>query len=52
VSKVRTAFIALMMKAVRISETSVEIIDTLWSFFPEGYQLHTRRLENVKCHIG
>jgi hypothetical protein len=49
---VRTAsiirFIALMMEAVRISETSVYFNETTRRYVPEGYNLHTRRRDNLK----
>jgi len=45
------AMIALMMKAVRTSETSVIINLTTQRYIPEDSKLHTRRRENLKCHI-
>jgi hypothetical protein len=38
--------IALMMEAIRISETSVNIHGTTWRNIQEGYHLYTRRCEN------
>jgi hypothetical protein len=54
VSEVRTAStIAVMMEAVRTSETSVYFINkTTRRYIPEGCHLHTRRRENQKSHIG
>jgi hypothetical protein len=53
VSYVRTAMIfALMMEAVRTSETLVNICLTTWQDIPEDSELHTRRRENLKSHIG
>jgi hypothetical protein len=52
VSMVHTAsIIALMMEAVRTSETSVSINLTTWQYIPEDSKLHTRRRENLKSHI-
>jgi hypothetical protein len=42
--------IALMMKAVSTSETSVNLYETTWCNIPEGCHLHTRRRENLKSH--
>jgi hypothetical protein len=39
--------IALLMEAVRMSETSV-CYETTRRNIPEGYHLHTRRRENLK----
>jgi hypothetical protein len=47
---VRTAFISLMMAAVRTSETSVYSIKTTLRYIPQGSHLHTRRHENQKYH--
>jgi hypothetical protein len=44
-----SAFIALMIEAVRTSETSV-YSETTWRYIPEGSNLHTRRRENLKSH--
>jgi hypothetical protein len=41
------ALIALMVKAVRTSETSVIFCDTTRPFIPEGCHLHTRHRENL-----
>jgi hypothetical protein len=58
VSEVRTAsiiramsLIALMMEAVRTSETLVNIYLTTWQYIPEDSKLHTHRRENLKSHI-
>jgi hypothetical protein len=47
--KVRTASIikALMMEAVRTSETSVYSNETARRYIPEGSNLHIRRRENL-----
>jgi hypothetical protein len=42
---------ALMMEAVRTSETSVYSSETTLRYIPAGYHLHTRRRENLKSHI-
>jgi hypothetical protein len=42
--------IALMMEAVRTSETSVYFNENKWRHIPQGY-LHTRRRENLKSHV-
>jgi hypothetical protein len=47
VSKFR---VALMMEAVRTSETSVHFNVTTWRYIPEDSKLHTRRCENLKSH--
>jgi len=59
VSEVRTAsiiramiIIALMMEAVRTSETSVNFNVTTRRYIPEDSKLHTRRRENLKSHKG
>jgi hypothetical protein len=53
VSEVGTAsIIALMMEAVRIYETSVNIYLTTWQYIPEDSELHIRRRENLKSHIS
>jgi hypothetical protein len=41
-------FIALMMEAVRISETTVTFNVTTRRYIPEDSKLHTRRRENLK----
>jgi hypothetical protein len=52
VSEVGTAsIIALMMEAVRTSETSVNIYLTTRQYIREDSELHTRRRENLKSHI-
>jgi hypothetical protein len=43
---------ALIMEAVRTSETSVYFNETTRLFIPEGCHLHTRRLENLKSHTA
>jgi hypothetical protein len=43
--------IALMMEAVRTSETSVNINLTTRRYIPEESKLHTRRRENLKSHM-
>jgi hypothetical protein len=52
VSQVRTAskIIALMMKAVGTSETSVNFNVIAQRYIPEDSKLHTRRRENLKSH--
>jgi hypothetical protein len=44
------AIIALMMEAVRTSETSVNFNVTTRRYIPEDTKLHTRRHENLKSH--
>jgi hypothetical protein len=46
----RCSRIALMMEAVRTSETSV-IYFTTWQHIPEDSKLHTRGRENLKSHM-
>jgi hypothetical protein len=41
---------ALMMEAVRTSETSVNFCETTQRNNSEGYHIHTRRRENLKSH--
>jgi hypothetical protein len=41
---------ALMMKAVSKSETSVNLYQTIRRNIPEDCHLHTRRHENLKSH--
>jgi hypothetical protein len=48
---VRTASIALMMEAVRTSETSVNFNVITQRYIPEDSELHTRRRENLKCNV-
>jgi hypothetical protein len=52
VSEERTASIAiaLMMEAVRTSETSDNIYLTTWHYIPEDSKLHTRHHENLKSY--
>jgi hypothetical protein len=47
----RGLFMALMMEAVRISETSVYFNETIRRCSPEDSKLHTRHHENLKSHI-
>jgi archaellum biogenesis protein FlaJ (TadC family) len=52
VSEVCTAsIIALMMEAVRTSETSVNIYLITQQYIPQDSKLHTCRRENLKSHI-
>jgi hypothetical protein len=51
VSEVLIAFIALMMEAVRTSETSVNFNVATRLYIPEDSKLHTHRRENLKSHI-
>jgi hypothetical protein len=44
-------FIALMMEAVRTSETSVNFNVTARRYIPEDSKLHTRCRENLKSHV-
>jgi hypothetical protein len=44
-------FIALMMEAVRTSETSVNFNVTAWRYILEDSKLHTRCRENPKSHV-
>jgi hypothetical protein len=50
-ASVRTAIIALMMDAVRTSETSVYFNGATRRYIPQGYHIHTRRPENLKSLI-
>jgi hypothetical protein len=43
-------FIALLMGAVRTSETSVNFNVPTWCYFPEDSKLHTRYCKNLKSH--
>jgi hypothetical protein len=54
VSDLRTAsiIIALMMEAVRNSETSVNFNVTTRRYISEDSKLHTRRRENLKSRIN
>jgi thiamine phosphate synthase YjbQ (UPF0047 family) len=40
------------MEAARTSETSVDIQLRTRQYIPEDSELHTRRRENLKSHIG
>jgi hypothetical protein len=40
--------IALLMEALRTSERSVYSNDSTRRYIPEGFNLHTRRRENLK----
>jgi hypothetical protein len=53
ISEVHAAsiIIALMMEAVRTSETSVVIQLRARQYIPEDSELHTHRRENFKSHI-
>jgi hypothetical protein len=42
--------IALMMVAGNVSETPVNLYQTIGCNNPEDSQLHIRRRENLKCH--
>jgi hypothetical protein len=48
----RFRFIALMMEAVRTSETSVYSKETTWRYIPEESNIHTRCREILKSHTG
>jgi hypothetical protein len=49
VSEVLTAFIiALMIEAVRTSETTVKFNVTTWRYIPDDSKLNTGRRENLK----
>jgi hypothetical protein len=50
VLEVRTAFIALMLEAVHISETSGHFKMATRRYIPEDSKLHTHRRENLKSH--
>jgi hypothetical protein len=53
VSEVRAAsIIALMMEAASTSETSIDIQLRTRQDIPEDSELHTRRHENLKSHMG
>jgi hypothetical protein len=43
--------IALMLEAVNISETSVNLYATSRCNIPEDIHLHIRRCENLKSHL-
>jgi hypothetical protein len=45
-----SAILALMMEAVKPSETSVSFYQTARRDIPEDSHLHTRRRENLKSH--
>jgi hypothetical protein len=42
--------IALMLEAVSLSETSVNIYQTTWRNIPEDNHIHNRRCENLESH--
>jgi hypothetical protein len=42
---------ALMMEAVRTSETSVNFNVSTWPYILEEFKLHTRQRENLKTQI-
>jgi hypothetical protein len=42
---------ALMMEAVRTSETSVSIYQTTWRNIPEESRLHIRHVAQIRIHI-
>jgi hypothetical protein len=44
------SLIALMMEAVRTSETSVNFYETTRRNIQEGFHLHTRRRQKIKSH--
>jgi hypothetical protein len=46
------SLIAMMIEAVRISETSVNSNETTRLYIPEGSNFHIRRRENLKSHTG
>jgi hypothetical protein len=48
--RVVSSVIALMMEAVRTSETSVYFSETTRRLFPESWHLHTRRRKNLLSH--
>jgi hypothetical protein len=51
VSEVHTAsIIRAVMKALRTSETSVNICLATQQYIPEDSKRHTRRRENLKSH--
>jgi hypothetical protein len=41
---------ALLMEAIRTSETSIYSNENTRRYIPEGSNLHTRRRENLKSH--
>jgi hypothetical protein len=45
------SIIALMMEAVRTSETSISFKVTTRRYIPEDSKPHTRRRENLKSHF-
>jgi hypothetical protein len=53
VSEARAATIirAISSQAARASETSVDIQLRTRQYIPEDSEIHTRRRENLKCHI-
>jgi hypothetical protein len=44
------SIIALLMEAVRTSETSVDIQLITWQYTPKDFEFLTRRRENLKSH--
>jgi cell division protein FtsL len=48
--KAERRLIALMMEAVRTSETSVYFKHTTRRYISEGYHLHTSHRDNLKSH--
>jgi hypothetical protein len=48
--EVGRSFIALMMEAVRVSETSVHFNGSTRRYIPEDSKLYTRHHENLKYH--
>jgi hypothetical protein len=44
--------IGLMMERVRTSEMSISFYGTTRRNIPEGCHFHTRRRENLKCHLN
>jgi hypothetical protein len=45
------AMIALMMKAVSTSKTSVNFYQTTWHNIPEDSHIYARRRENLKSYV-
>jgi hypothetical protein len=41
-----------MVEAVRIPKTSFYFYETTLCYIPEGFHLHTRRLESLKSRFG
>jgi hypothetical protein len=44
--------IVLMMEAVRTSETSVNLYQSIWRYNPEHSHHHTHRRENLKLYLA